>query len=495
MSNHSEKTIFALVGLPARGKSFLSAKIVTFFNWSGIPAKIFNVGSRRRVEEGAAVSGRSSFFDSQNTSAVSKRDAIALSTLGEAVEYLCTPGEEGGGVIAIFDATNTTIARRALLQDYVGRTQGGVKINLVFIESICNDEEILSENFRQKVRHSPDFAGMDEVAALLDLKLRVEAYENIYETINDDENIPYIKIIDLASKVICYQLWGTLSMRCVQLLMCCHAGSRPIYLARAGHCEGVDDLSHGLWFTGGSLIGGGGGGGGEAGTSTPGTGSAGIAGSAGPYAQTRSSRATSREECKLDPSAKMPSALTCNAHLSAAGKTFSRRFAKYIQLQGHGEAIVPFCSTMPRALETISYLGCAEDSLHLWSSLGILDTGILHGLSVEYIQTHMPEDYSEWERDPLHYRFPGGESILDMNKRLAEVVLELEHLHKPVAVVSHLSTIQTLVAYFTGKDPNSIPHIVVPRHSVLVLQPSIYGWALQVVSEDELPEVLPEAPE
>ncbi len=101
------KTLIVMVGLPARGKSFLSAKLVTFFNWSGVPAKIFNAGERRRDNEGATESGRATFFSTSNSAAVAKRDEIAMLTLGEAVRYL----GEGGGTIAIFDATNTTKGR------------------------------------------------------------------------------------------------------------------------------------------------------------------------------------------------------------------------------------------------------------------------------------------------------------------------------------------------------------------------------------------------
>ncbi|CAM9280496.1 unnamed protein product [Ectocarpus fasciculatus] len=470
MSVASEKTIFALVGLPARGKSFLSAKIVTFFNWSGVPSRIFNAGSRRRADEGALASGRSSFFCSKNSEAVSKRDDIAMNTLAAAVHWLV----EENGTIAIFDATNTTRARRRMIQDYLRSVNAPAR--LVFIESICNDERVLQNNFLQKVRNSPDFEGMDEAVALDDLKSRIKAYEAVYETVSDEENVPYIKLIDLASKVVCYLIWGTIPMRCVQLLISCHVGHRPVYLARAGHCDGVDDLSQGKWFD-----------------------DSGIALGAGPWAEAsqgpfgmspRQAVDDGRSrQGSMDGNVKMPAAQTCNAHLSKAGRVFAKRLAKYISMQGHGRDVVTMCSTMPRSVETISAIGCPIEDVQQWSALGILDTGIYHGLSVKFIQEHVPEEYEKWESDPIRYRFPGGESILDMNKRLAEVVLEIEHAHFPVAVVSHLPTIQSLIAYFTGQPPEVIPHLVVPRHSVVVLSPSIYGWSLTTVTEDELPEL------
>ncbi len=75
-----------------------------------------------------------------------------------------------------------------------------------------------------------------------------------------------------------------------------------------------------------------------------------------------------------------------------------------------------------------------------------------------------------------------------MTKRLVEIILEVEHNRNPVMVVSHLSTLQSISAYFTGKDPSMIPFISIPQHSVIILTPSIYGWSLKTVHESELPK-------
>ena len=40
-----------MVGLPARGKSFISKKIERFLSWRGDEVQIFNVGERRRKHE------------------------------------------------------------------------------------------------------------------------------------------------------------------------------------------------------------------------------------------------------------------------------------------------------------------------------------------------------------------------------------------------------------------------------------------------------------
>jgi predicted kinase len=226
----SGKIIFALVGLPARGKSYLSAKIVGYFNWLGIPSKVFNAGRKRRSQEDASKSGRADFFVKDNSIAVSKRDLIALETLTDALTWL----ERENGTIAVFDATNTTRERRRLILTHIASHELSSSPQVVFIESICNDSAVLHNNLLQKVLHSPDFAGMAVDLALADLKERICAYEAVYETVEDDEGLSYIKVIDLANKMVCCRVWDSIPLRTVQLLMSCHLGTRPVYLVRAG---------------------------------------------------------------------------------------------------------------------------------------------------------------------------------------------------------------------------------------------------------------------
>ncbi len=50
--NSQECLIITMVGLPARGKSYLSRKLRNFLCWSGLKGKIFNFGMYRRTKLG-----------------------------------------------------------------------------------------------------------------------------------------------------------------------------------------------------------------------------------------------------------------------------------------------------------------------------------------------------------------------------------------------------------------------------------------------------------
>jgi hypothetical protein len=120
-----------LVGLPARGKSFVARKLVNFLEWNGIDTKIFNVGRYRReayAEETSSADGAcdANFFDSKNEKAAALRQKVADIALRDMLKWL-DEGEndsDSGSInshllenertdrIAIFDATNSTNARR-----------------------------------------------------------------------------------------------------------------------------------------------------------------------------------------------------------------------------------------------------------------------------------------------------------------------------------------------------------------------------------------------
>lgn len=228
----SGKLILAMVGLPARGKSFISHKLEAFLNWGGHSTRIFNAGQKRRHEPTPSADpdrqrGAATFFDPNDAAAVAAREQIAMLTLDELLEWF----ETGGGTIGILDATNTTRARRASLHEraaaYTKRT--GVSVGIVFIESICDEEAVIEANLRVKVRSSPDFTGLGEDSALAEMQQRIRHYEQVYETIEDDEGA-YIKLFNLSSKVCANRVFGRMSRRVLPFLTALHIRERAIYL-------------------------------------------------------------------------------------------------------------------------------------------------------------------------------------------------------------------------------------------------------------------------
>ena len=216
------KLVLVLVGLPARGKSMLGKKLETFLSWRGYDTKGFSAGSRRRAmgaggEDERPETGSASFFDSSKAYASMVREKVTIDTLEEALDWLTTDG----GQVAIFDASNVSIQRRAKLKEVVRRrmeADATHQIGIVFVESIVTDPSIIQQGMDWKIAHSADFKGLQRFAALQDLEERIAHYEKIYETVREEEG-PYIKLFNLRAKVHACNIYGRMSKSVLPYLL------------------------------------------------------------------------------------------------------------------------------------------------------------------------------------------------------------------------------------------------------------------------------------
>jgi broad specificity phosphatase PhoE len=69
------------------------------------------------------------------------------------------------------------------------------------------------------------------------------------------------------------------------------------------------------------------------------------------------------------------------------------------------------------------------------------------------------------------HRFPGGESYRDLMSRLTSVVIDVEQEVVPTLIVSHVSILQCLMAYFRNSRVEQCMSIEVPLHTVIKFTP------------------------
>jgi predicted kinase len=112
-----DRLLLVLVGLPARGKSYVANKLVSFLRWRGVAAENFNVGAaRRQAETTARETASATFFSSANEQAKALREQLAMGVLHGALDWLAA---HPPGSVAVLDATNTTRERRRHLLENV----------------------------------------------------------------------------------------------------------------------------------------------------------------------------------------------------------------------------------------------------------------------------------------------------------------------------------------------------------------------------------------
>ena len=124
----SPKLAVVMVGLQARGKSYTARRIERYLSWLGYHTGVFNVGEYRRARVGAHVPH--SFFDPDNPRGEEARRSVAMVALEDMVAWLTEDGQ-----VAIYDATNSTRVRRAMVRARCERAG----FQVLFIEIRCDD--------------------------------------------------------------------------------------------------------------------------------------------------------------------------------------------------------------------------------------------------------------------------------------------------------------------------------------------------------------------
>jgi probable phosphomutase (TIGR03848 family) len=138
-----------------------------------------------------------------------------------------------------------------------------------------------------------------------------------------------------------------------------------------------------------------------------------------------------------------------------------------------------------------------------------------HGLPVLALPGVIEADYGEWtggklaelaktdlwkvvQRSPSRARFPGGESLAEMQLRMVSALeaVVADHPGEIVVVVSHADPIKAAIAHYTGVHLDLFQRIVVSPASVTVFELSAHG-AVMVKCNDtgSLDELLPAEPE
>lgn len=252
-----EKIVVAMVGLPARGKSYLSNKLMRYLHWREYEVRVFNVGQLRRARarevfgQTNSSTHTASFFDSLNVEAKKKRDVLAYECLEQLIAWLKT-----GGNVGIHDATNTTKARRKQIADRVAQEPG---MRLFFLESTCTDPKLIEENVEVKVRGTdPDYAHLTREQAKEDFLRRIKHYEAVYEPLDADgteSHYTYCKIIDVGRSATMNLISSYLESQIAFYLLNLHIAPRNIFISRHGESQynvegkigGDSDLSERGW--------------------------------------------------------------------------------------------------------------------------------------------------------------------------------------------------------------------------------------------------------
>ncbi|KAI6126242.1 bifunctional 6-phosphofructo-2-kinase fructose-2,6-bisphosphate 2-phosphatase [Pisolithus croceorrhizus] len=230
------KIVLAMVGLPARGKSYLSNKLMRYLKWLEYDVQVFNVGQLRRsrakqkaLQSGIREDHTSDYFSHNNVEATRAREKLSEDSLEMLINWL-----KKGGNVGIHDATNSTRRRRATIEERVKQEKG---IQVIFLESVCNDPAVIAANIALKVSSGdPDYKDLPKEVAERDFIRRIKEYEAVYETITEP-HLSYLRITDVGNEVTLSRINGYLQSRIAFYLMNLHVKPRNIFMSRHGESQ------------------------------------------------------------------------------------------------------------------------------------------------------------------------------------------------------------------------------------------------------------------
>ena len=429
--------VIVMMGFPGRGKTYISRKIARYLRWIEYRTRVFSIAKYRLDKLGNRTAD---FFDPSNGENYRYRIELMISVLEDACRYL-----DRGGNVAIIDGTHTTRDRRNLIREEIQTKRG---LDILWIESICEDEAIIE-------RHSDELCESPDYIDRIDFQRRIQYYMQSYEKLEDSEG-SYIKIYDCGRKLDLHLIHGYLCTKIVSFVMNLHTVPRQVYLVRCGESL----------FNEQNLIGG-------------------------------------------------------NSSLSNRGIKFARALSKYFsrifspegsnrfsgtdkdkEIVKSDNNILVWTSPMCRASETCQILKegeiyAGQVKIHEWRTLRDLEVGVCDGYSYDQVKERFPEEYQSRVANKLRYRYPRGESYLDILNRLEPVIFEIERTTVPLVIVAHQAVLRCLYAYFLDFPHEELPYLSMPLHTLLRLEPRAYGVKekrLKFVLDDESESQEPSSP-
>ncbi|KAF9508246.1 hypothetical protein BS47DRAFT_1320781 [Hydnum rufescens UP504] len=413
---HAGKILIVCVGLPARGKTHISRALERYLRWMGVKTQVFSLGDYRRKQLGSAKDLPPDYF-------TYGRKSPETETLRRGIRNGCEQlifdffGKERGQV-AIYDANNGTIESRRLIGEKFEKDG----VHVIFLESMCDNQEIVLANIRSVKITSPDYKNFEPEKAVEDYMSRIRDHEKHYQPVNELDR-PYIKIINVAEKIMVNKIRGYLQSRIIFFLMNIHNKPRTIYFARSGqslieHSYKADsDLSPAGWE----------------------------------YAEKLKEFVLERRAKNLESRKKMGLAVDENKKLVVW--TSARR-------RSHHTAW-PFVHQGYRVIEK--------------PTMSEINPGVWDGLSPELARERYPDEWERFLKDPYAHRAPRAESYHDLSVRLEPIIIELEREQNDLLIIGHASVIRCLLAYLIGLPASEVPAVEIARGDLVEVLPASYG--------------------
>jgi broad specificity phosphatase PhoE len=164
-----------------------------------------------------------------------------------------------------------------------------------------------------------------------------------------------------------------------------------------------------------------------------------------------------------------------DCYLTDEGNEYGERLKNHMENEKLDDFII-ITSCLKRTKQTVEKFNNKKIESRL---LNEIHGGICENMTFEDVEEKYPDIIRDRKKDKLRYRYPEGESYVDLFERLRYFVLELGSYNKPILIVAHNAIIKVLLSYFQEIDHKEIPHLNIKLHQLIKLMPNSKNYNIE----------------
>ena len=161
-----------------------------------------------------------------------------------------------------------------------------------------------------------------------------------------------------------------------------------------------------------------------------------------------------------------------NPSLSEKGKEYACNLQRYIEGQ-ENFPLKCITSTKKRVLETIHW----KKDFKSYKELDEINAGIGENMTYDEFAVLHPEEDKLRKKDKLNYRYPEGESYIDLLQRTKSIAETVIKENEDILIVCHRAIARVLIYHFLHMNPkrvmmdkDDIPFTNVPLHTLIKIE-------------------------
>jgi len=149
--------------------------------------------------------------------------------------------------------------------------------------------------------------------------------------------------------------------------------------------------------------------------------------------------------------------------LSSQGLKYSLKLAAHFQ-QLKLDNFTFWTSELVRTHQTTQHMDPSAKTVK--KQLNEISSGDFDGMTYEEVADKHPIEFADRDNDKLRYRYPRGESYVDVCRRLCEILPEMNRSHN-LLIVSHQAVVRCLYTFLMRLPIEQLPYVKIPLHTVM----------------------------